>query len=172
MRILVVEDEPTVAAALERGLAAEGYDVDLASNGDDGLWMGLEHVYAVIVIDLMLPGRNGYQVCRELRSSGVSTPILILTAKGGEYDEAEGLDAGADDYMTKPFSLVVLSARLRALLRRRPVLAHRVQVVADLEIDFDGRRCHRAGTAIDLTHREFALLETLARDPGTVRSKP
>lgn len=172
MRILVVEDEPAVSAALERGLAAEGFDVDIVDNGDDGLWMGIEHEYAVIVLDLMLPGRNGYQVCEELRRQGVTTPVLMLTAKSGEFDEAEGLDAGADDYLTKPFSFVVLAARIRALLRRRAEPKANVKVVGDLTIDFDRRRCQRGDTAVDLTHRELSLLEVLARDPGVVCSKP
>lgn len=173
MRILVVEDEPTVALALQRGLAAEGFGVDVADNGDDGLWMATEHDYAAIVLDIMLPGRNGYQVCADLRAAGDYTPVLMLTAKAGEYDEAEGLDTGADDYLTKPFSFVVLVARIRALLRRGPSThADAIQVVGDVEINQDRRCCRRGGQDIDLTPREFALLETLAGDPGHVCSKP
>ena len=118
MRVLVVEDDEVVAKALQRGLGAEGFDVDVASDGDTGVWMATEHEYAAIVLDVMLPGRNGYKVCAGLRGDGIETPILMLTAKSGEYDEAEGLDAGADDYLTKPFSFIVLAARIRAILRR------------------------------------------------------
>ena len=118
MRILVVEDERTVASALRRGLHAEGYDVDIAENGEDGLWRAQEGSYDAILLDVMLPKLNGYKVCKTLRDEGNWTPVLMLTAKDGEYDVAEGLDTGADDYLTKPFSFVVLTARLRALLRR------------------------------------------------------
>lgn len=171
MRILVVEDDPTVAAALERGLVAEGFDIDIASDGDTGLWMAAEHAYAAIVLDIMLPGRNGYRVCADLREQGVETPILMLTAKAGEHDEAEGLDAGADDYLTKPFSFVVLAARVRALLRRATPRQSVIQLVGDLAIDFDRRTCERDGLEIPLTSREFTLLEVLARQPGAVSSK-
>jgi len=171
MRILVVEDDTAVSAALHRGLAAEGFDVDVADDGDTGLWMATEHGYAAIVLDVMLPGRNGYRVCADLRGQGIDTPILMLTAKSGEYDEAEGLDAGADDYLTKPFSFIVLAARLRALLRRTGPRQSVLQAVGDLEIDFDRRTCHRNETEITLTAREFALLEVLARQPGAVTSK-
>ena len=116
--MLIVEDEKKVAAAVRRGLEAEGFAVDVALTGTDGLWMATEHPYDVIVLDIMLPGLNGYKVCEQLRDAGNWTPILMLTAKDGEYDHAEALDTGADDYLTKPFSFVVLLARLRALLRR------------------------------------------------------
>ncbi len=172
MRILVVEDDPVICAALQGGLAAEGFDVDLASDGDTGLWMGLEHTYAAIVLDVMLPGRNGFRVCADLRAGGVDTPILMLTAKSGEFDEAEGLDSGADDYLTKPFSFVVLAARIRALLRRGGPRQSVVQVVGDLEIDYNQKRCRRGTTTdIALTGREMTLLEVLARQPGDVWSK-
>ncbi len=171
MRILIVEDDEVVAAALKRGLSAEGFDVDVANDGDTGVWMGTEHAYGVIVLDVMLPGRNGYRVCADLRGAGIETPILMLTAKSGEYDEAEGLDAGADDYMTKPFSFVVLAARIRALLRRSGPRQAVVQVVGDLEIDFDRKSAQRNGETIELTNREFNLLEVLSRDPGSVCSK-
>ena len=125
MRVLIVEDEKKVAAAVRRGLEAEGFAVDVALTGTDGLWMATENRYDVIVLDIMLPGMNGYKVCEQLRDAGNWTPILMLTAKDGEYDQAEALDTGADDYLTKPFSFVVLLARIRALLRRtgrsRPV---------------------------------------------------
>lgn len=171
MRVLVVEDDEVVAAALQRGLGAEGFDVDLATDGDSGVWMATEHEYAAIVLDVMLPARNGFRVCADLRAQGNETPILMLTAKSGEYDEAEGLDAGADDYLTKPFSFVVLAARLRALLRRSGPRRAVLQMVGDLEIDFDRKIARRRGRDIELTHREFTLLEVLARQPGTVCSK-
>lgn len=171
MRILVVEDEPNVASALKAGLSAEGFDVDIANDGDTGLWMAREHEYGVVVLDIMLPGRNGYQICATLREEGDHTPILMLTAKDGDYDEAEGLDTGADDYLTKPFSFIVLAARIRALLRRGQSTPRDVQVVGDLVIDRDRRRVCRGDHEAELTHREFALLETLASDPGRVWSK-
>ncbi|MGZ0193322.1 MAG: response regulator transcription factor [Acidimicrobiales bacterium] len=171
MRILVVEDEPNVASALQAGLSAEGFDVDIAADGNTGLWMAREHDYTVVVLDIMLPGRNGYQICTTLREEGNNTPILMLTAKDGDYDQAEGLDTGADDYLTKPFSFVVLTARIRALLRRGQSTPRDVQIIGDLEIDRDRRRIRRGDHEAELTHREFALLETLASDPGRVWSK-
>ncbi len=171
MRVLVIEDDEVVAQALERGLGAEGFDVDVANDGDTGVWMATEHEYAAIVLDVMLPGRNGFRVCADLRADDVDTPILMLTAKSGEYDEAEGLDAGADDYLTKPFSFVVLAARLRALLRRSGPRQAVVQVIGDLEIDFDRRIATRDGQTIELTNREFTLLEVMARQPAVVCSK-
>lgn len=167
----MIEDDDVVAAALRRGLEAEGFDVDHAADGDTGVWMATEHDYAAVVLDVMLPGRNGFRVCSDLRADGIDTPILMLTAKSGEYDEAEGLDAGADDYLTKPFSFVVLAARVRAMLRRAGPRQAVVQVIGDLEIDFDRRLARRAGVDIELTNREFTLLEVLARQPGTVCSK-
>ena len=125
MRILVVEDESTLAESLKRGLGAEGMNVDVASDGEAGLWHARENAYDVIVLDIMLPKVNGYVVCRTLREEGHDTPILMLTAKTGDLDEAEGLDIGADDYVTKPFSMVALSARLRALVRRMPFAIRR-----------------------------------------------
>lgn len=171
VRILVVEDDPTVATALERGLQAEGFDVDRAEDGDTGYWLATEHHYGAIVLDVMLPKRNGFRVCADLRGVGVETPILMLTAKDGIYDEAEGLDAGADDYLAKPFSFVVLTARIRALLRRPGKRRTAVQVVGVLEIDVEARVCRCDGAEITLTHREFALLEVFARQPGVVCSK-
>jgi len=171
MRILVVEDEPNVASALKAGLSAEGFDIDIATDGDTGLWLAREHDYAVIVLDIMLPGRNGYQICTTLREEDDNTPILMLTAKDGDYDQAEGLDTGADDYLTKPFSFVVLTARIRALLRRGHSTPRDVQIIGDLEIDRDKRRIRRGDHEAELTHREFALLEALASDPGRVLSK-
>lgn len=171
MRVLVVEDEKRLAWSLRVGLEAEGFAVDVAGDGVDGLWMARENDYDVIVLDLMLPGINGYKVCSTLRGDGDWTPILMLTAKDGEWDQVEGLDTGADDYMTKPFSFPILVARLRAVARRgareRPV-----QLVAgDLRIDPAARRVARGDTVIELTAREFALLEFLARNAGDVVSK-
>ena len=166
-----MEDEPNVASALEAGLSAEGFDVDVANDGDTGLWLAREHDYGVVVLDIMLPGRNGFQICATLREEGDTTPILMLTAKDGDYDQAEGLDTGADDYLTKPFSFVVLTARIRALLRRGHSTQRDVQIVGDLEIDRDTRRVRRGDHEAELTHREFALLETLATNPGQVLSK-
>ena len=172
MRILVVEDEPNVAAALDAGLSAEGFDVDVATDGDTGLWMARENDYELLVLDIMLPNRNGYVICATLREEGDETPILMLTAKDGEYDEAEGLDTGADDYLTKPFSFVVLLAHIRALLRRGPGRKNRdILAIGDIEIDRASRRCRRGQLDVKLTHREFALLETLAAHPGAVCSK-
>jgi DNA-binding response OmpR family regulator len=171
MRVLVVEDEVGLARALQRGLTAEGFTVELAHTGIDGLHLATENAYDVVVLDIMLPGLSGYEVCRRLRARDRWMPILMLSAKDGEYDEADGLDVGADDYLTKPFSYVVLVARLRALLRRgapeRPV----VLSAGDLELDPAGRQVSRAGAAIDLTPREFGLLEYLLRRPDEVVSK-
>lgn len=175
MKILVVEDERALASALRRGLRAEGYDVDIANNGDDGLWMARERNYDAMVLDIMLPGRNGYQVCRDLRDEGNWVPILMLTAKDGEFDEAEGLDTGADDYLTKPFSFVVLVARLRAMLRRG--VADRTggcadsYQVGDLRLDPIAHRCWRGESEISLTAREVAVLGFLMRQSGAVVSK-
>lgn len=171
VRVLLVEDEERLAATVQRGLEAEGFTVDVAHDGVDGLWRAREGSYAVIVLDIMLPGMNGYRVCRTLRDEGVATPILMLTAKQGEYDEAEALDTGADDYLSKPFSFVVLVARLRALLRRAPQLRPAVLEVGDLHLDMAARRCERGGTAIDLTPRELSLLEALLRRAPDVAPK-
>ncbi|MCP3988343.1 MAG: response regulator transcription factor [Actinomycetia bacterium] len=171
MRLLVVEDELTMAESLKRGLEQEGFAVDLAHTGVDGLHLAREVSYDAIVLDLMLPGLNGYRVCRTLREEGNWTPILMLTAKQGDLDEAEGLETGADDYLTKPFSFVVLVARLRALLRRadnsQPV---RFQA-GDLSLDVDARTARRGGTMIELTAREFSVLEQLMRSADAVVSK-
>jgi DNA-binding response OmpR family regulator len=171
MRILVVEDEEHLAAAIADGLTAEGFDVDVAHNGPDGLWRAREGSFDAIVLDVLLPGMHGYKVCRTLRDEGVWTPILILTAKDGEYDEAEALDTGADDFLSKPFSFVVLLARLRALIRRGAPPRPTVLTVGTLELDPGARRARRDGTDIRLTAREFALLEFLIRKDGNVASK-
>lgn len=171
MRILVVEDERTVASAVQRGLRAEGFDVDVADDGDHGYWMATEGGYDAVILDVMLPGRNGFQVCRDLRAAGSAVPILMLTAKGGEYDEAEGLDTGADDYLTKPFSFVVLTARIRALLRRGRADDANTFEVGDLRLDPVRHRCSRGGTEIELTAREMAVLGLLMRRAGDVVAK-
>jgi DNA-binding response OmpR family regulator len=171
VRILVVEDERELAEILRRGLTAEGYSVDVAHDGQQGLEQARFDEYAAIVLDLMLPRLNGFQVCAALRREGNTTPILILTAKDGDYDQIESLDTGADDYLAKPFSYPVLVARLRALLRRGPATLSRVLTVGDLAIDSVTRTCHRAGTAVALTPREFGILELLAGRPGVPRTK-
>ena len=171
MRVLIVEDEVALARAVQDGLQAEGYDVDVVHDGNDGLWRAREGSYDAIVLDILLPGMNGYKVCRTLRDEGVWTPILILTAKDGEYDEAEALDTGADDFLSKPFSFVVLLARLRALFRRGAPPRPAVLEVGPLRLDPGTRRAERAGESIKLTAREFALLEYLVRKDGNVASK-
>jgi two-component system OmpR family response regulator len=171
MRVLVIEDEVRQAAAVKRGLEAEGFAVDVATNGVDGLWMATEQTYDVIVLDVMLPGLNGYRVCAELRERNVATPILMLTAKDGEFDEAEALDTGADDFLSKPFSYVVLVARLRALIRRGGSDRAPVLVVGDLTVDVSGRSCTMAGTPVALTPREFAIIEYLLVHQGEVVAK-
>jgi len=156
--VLVVEDERRVATALRRGLEREGFAVDLAADGVDGLWMATEQAYDAIVLDLMLPGLNGDEVCRKLREADVWTPVLVLTAKDGELDEAEALDGGADDFLSKPFSYVVLVARLRALLRRgqreRPVVLD----LGGVQLDPASHRVRRDDVELELTAREFAVL--------------
>ncbi len=171
MRVLVVEDEKKVAAAVRRGLEAEGFAVDVALTGTDGLWMATESTYDVIVLDIMLPGMNGFDVCAKVRDAGIWTPILMLTAKDGEYDQAEALDTGADDYLTKPFSFVVLLARIRALLRRSGRWERVIHQAGDLSVDPATHRCTRAGVDVKLTAREFAVLEFLIRRRGEVVSK-
>jgi two-component system OmpR family response regulator len=171
MRLLVVEDEKKLAMSLKRGLEVEGFAVDVALTGTDGLWMATENPYDAIVLDLMIPGINGYRLCGKLRDAGIWTPILILTAKDGELDEAEALDTGADDFLRKPFSHVVLVARLRALLRRgqpeRPVEL----AAAGLRLDPAQRLCWRDHDEIELTAREFSVLEYLMANAGHVVSK-
>jgi two-component system, OmpR family, response regulator len=171
MRVLLVEDEAGLADSIVRGLAAEGFEVEAVHDGLEGLWRAREHRYAAVILDIMLPGMNGYQICRTLRAEGVWTPILMLTAKDGEWDEAEALDTGADDFLSKPFSFVVLVARLRAILRRGAAPRPAVLEVGDLRLDPATREVHRDGSPIDLTAREFALLEHLMRRVGDVVSK-
>ena len=171
MRILVVEDESKVAQAVRDGLRAEGYDVALASTGDDGLAFARAQPFDLIVLDLMLPGRDGLDVLAELRRAGDATPVLVLTARDTVTDRVSGLDAGADDYVVKPFAFAELLARVRALLRRgRPDLPSGVSI-ADLQIDPVARRATRGGRVLPLTAREFTLLEFLVRHQGQVISR-
>jgi len=171
MRVLVVEDEERIATALERGLGAEGFAVDVAATGTDGLWRARHETYDAIVLDIMLPGVNGYTICKTLREEDNWTPILMLTAKGGEYDQAEGLDLGADDYLVKPFSYVVLLARLRALMRRGKPERPTVIELGDLVVDPATRQVRRGENEIRLTAKEFSVLEYLARRAGEVVAK-
>jgi two-component system, OmpR family, response regulator len=171
MRILVVEDELKMASLLRRGLVEEGHAVDVARTGDDALWMAGAAEYDAIVLDLMLPGVDGIDVCRRVRESGVWAPVLMLTARDGVDDRVAGLDAGADDYLAKPFSFAELLARLRALVRRGGVERPAVLEVGDLRLDPATRQVWRGPTEIKLSAKEFALLETFMRRPGQVLSR-
>jgi DNA-binding response OmpR family regulator len=171
MKVLLIEDDAKIANAVARGLEAEGFTVEVSGDGDDGLWRATEFSYDVIVLDILLPGRNGYRVCADLRAAGDWTPILMLTAKDGDLDEAEALDSGADDYLVKPFSFAVLVARLRALLRRAGARDPTPTQVGDLRIDPAARRAWRGADEIELTTREFDVLEFMVRRAGAVLSK-
>ena len=171
MRLLLVEDEERLAAALRRGLGAENFAVEVAPDGITGLRRALAEAYDVIILDVMLPGISGYSVVRQLRAARVWTPVLMLSAKDGEYDQADGLDEGADDYLTKPFSFVVLVARLRALIRRGARPRPAVLRAGAVALDPATRAVTVGERPIDLTSREFALLECLLRRAGTVVSK-
>ncbi|MDP2181703.1 MAG: response regulator transcription factor [Actinomycetota bacterium] len=171
MRILVVEDEVRLSAYLKRGLEAEGFAVDVAQTGTDGLWMATEQPYDAIVLDIMLPGMNGYKVCESLRKADNWVPILMLTAKDGEYDEAEALDTGADDFLSKPFSFVVLLARLRALMRRGSPERPAILGVGTLTLDPSTHEVKRGDTQVEVTPREYSLLEYFMRHPGDVLPK-
>lgn len=171
MRVLIVDDEVDLSESLRRGLSNEGFVVDVANDGVTGAWMAQENPYDVIVLDLMLPGKNGYTILREIRAAKNWTPVLMLTAKDGEYDEADAFDLGADDYLTKPFSFMVLVARLRALIRRgapeRPVNI----TVGSLEMDPARHKVTRHGTPIELTAKEYVILQYLMQNADTVVSK-
>jgi two-component system OmpR family response regulator len=171
MRVLIVEDEPKMANLIRRGLTAEGMAVDLAATGDDAVWMGAATEYDAIVLDVMLPGRDGFEVCERLRADKVWSPILMLTARDSVADRVAGLDRGADDYLTKPFSYAELLARLRALVRRgRPERPAQLEA-AGLRLDPATRRVWRGDDELALSAKEFALLETMMRRPGQILSR-
>lgn len=171
MRVLLVDDEKRLVDAMKRGLRREGFVVDSAADGEAGLRLAEENEYDAIILDIMLPGRNGFQICADLREAGIWTPILILTAKHGDFDHAEALDTGADDFLTKPFSFVVLIAHLRAVIRRASRVRPTVLAVGDLRLDPARHRCWRGEAEIELTPRQFALLEFFMTHPGEVLSK-
>ena len=171
MRVLVVDDEVRLADGVRRALEAEGFAVDVAHNGVDGLWRARETRYDVIILDLMMPGMSGWKVCEALRADENWTPVLMLTAKDGEWDQVEALESGADDYVTKPFSFAILVARLRALIRRGAVERPTVLEAGDLRLDPAARRVWRGDVEIALTSREFAVLQHLLRHRGQVLSK-
>ena len=171
MRVLVVEDEERMASLLRRALEEEGHAVDVARDGPEGVWLATENPYGAIVLDLMLPGFDGFEVCRRLRAAEVWVPVLMLTARDEIGDRVRGLDAGADDYLVKPFSLLELAARLRALARRddrvRPVLL----TAGDLKLDPAGKRAWTGELELDLSPKEFSILELFLRNPGVVLSR-
>jgi DNA-binding response OmpR family regulator len=171
MKLLLVEDDKKIATTVKRGLEAEGFTVEVAFDGEDGLWRAREGSYDLLILDILLPGRNGYQICAELRGAEIWTPILMLTAKDGDLDEAEALETGADDYLTKPFSFPVLVARVRALLRRAAGRNPAPVAVGDLRIDPGRRRVWRGDVEVELTTREFDVLEFLVRRAGQVLAK-
>ncbi|MDQ4118499.1 MAG: response regulator transcription factor [Actinomycetota bacterium] len=171
MRVLLVEDEKPLAELVRRGLAGEGHDVEVTHDGNSGLQAALSGRHDVILLDIMLPGISGYRILQHLRGAAVWTPVLMLTAKDGEYDEADAFDLGADDYLTKPFSFVVLQARLRALVRRAGEAAPAVLRVGDLTLDPSTHRVHRGDVEISLTPREFGVLEHLMQHTGQVVTK-
>jgi two-component system, OmpR family, response regulator len=171
MRVLVVEDQPKMAALLRRGLVEEGHGADVAGQGEEALWLAEAHEYDAIVLDVMLPGLSGFETCRRLRNSGVWTPVLMLTARDSVDDRVSGLDAGADDYLTKPFSLAELLARLRALARRGDVERPTELVVGDLRLDPASRRVWRGTVEVQLSPKEFALLELFLRHAGSVLTR-
>ncbi len=171
VRVLVVDDDADLARALKRGLEGEGFAVDVAADGTDGLWRATETAYDALVLDVMMPGMTGLELCATLRSDGIWTPVLVLTARDGEQDEARALDIGADDFLAKPFSLVVLLARLRALLRRGATERPSVLRAGDLELDPATHLVRRGDQPVELTPRQFALLELFLRRAGEVLSK-
>jgi two-component system OmpR family response regulator len=171
VRVLVIEDEARLAEVVARGLREEGYAADIAGRGEDALWMAQAAAYDAILLDVMLPGADGFEVCRRLRELGVWSPVLMLTARDAIEDRVGGLDAGADDYLVKPFSFEELLARLRALVRRAPGARPAVVVVGDLRLDPAARRAWRGEIELDLSAKEFALLELFMRRPGKALSR-
>ena len=171
MRVLVVDDEVRLADGLRRGLEAEGFSVDVAHNGVDGLWLARENEYAVILLDVMLPGMSGYSVCRALRDEENWTPVIMLTAKDGVWDQVEGLDTGADDYLTKPFHLAELKARVLAVFRRKTLGAGSVLTYKEIEIDLNGRNVSINKTPVTFTKKEFDMLLYFIANKGKVVSK-
>jgi DNA-binding response OmpR family regulator len=171
VKLLVVEDDRKIATAVKRALETEGFTVDIAYNGDDGWWMATESSYDLLVLDIMLPGRSGMQLCRDLRAAGDWTPVLMLTARTGERDETGALEVGADDYLTKPFSFPVLIARIRTVLRRSKRRETVPSSVGSLCVDFVARRVWSSGTEVELTRREFDVLEFLVRRTGEAVTK-
>src|SRR5262249_8022383 len=171
MRVLVVEDETRMARLVKRGLEEEGHAVDVAADGPEGLWLATENRYAAIVLDVMLPGFGGFELCRRLRAAGVWAPVLMLTARDAVGDRVQGLDAGADDYLVKPFSLLELAARLRALARRDDRARPAVLAEGDLRLDPASRRAWRGGAELRLSPKEFSLLELFLRHPGVVLTR-
>lgn len=171
MRILLVEDDPSLAELVRRGLAADGFCVDVQHTGPDGLWAATEHAYDAVVLDIMLPGLNGYDVLKGIRKAESWVPVIMLTAKDGDLDEVDAFDLGADDYLTKPFSLAVLSARLRALIRRGAPARPVALTVGNLVMDPGSGQVRRGDTTVPLTAKEFALLEYLMRHAGDIISK-
>jgi two-component system OmpR family response regulator len=168
VRVLIVEDEVKMAGLIRRGLRDDGMAADVAIKGEDALWMAAATEYDVIVLDVMLPGMDGFEVCRRLRADGVWAPVLMLTARDAIEDRVQGLDTGADDYLVKPFSFAELAARLRALARRGPIERAPVMLAGDLHLDPSSRRVWRADADISLSPKEFALLETFMRRQGQV----
>jgi two-component system, OmpR family, response regulator len=171
VRVLIVEDEIKMASLIRRGLRGEGLSADVAIKGEDALWMSQSSNYDVIVLDVMLPGIDGFETCRRLREEGVWAPVLMLTARDAVDDRVAGLDGGADDYLTKPFSFAEMLARLRALARRGPIERPAVLEVGDLRLDPAARRVWRGDTEVSLSAKEFQLLETFMRHPGEVLSR-
>src|SRR5215469_11712572 len=171
MRVLVVEDETRMARLLKRGLEEEGHAVDIAADGPEGLWLATENDYAAIVLDVMLPGFDGFELCGRLRAAGVWVPVLMLTARDSVADRVRGLDVGADDYLCKPFAFDELLARVRALVRRRDRAADLTLAHGDVSVDLVAQRARRAGQVLDLTAKELALLTFFLRHPGQVLSR-
>jgi two-component system copper resistance phosphate regulon response regulator CusR len=171
MRVLLVEDDPRIARFVSQGLREQAYAVDVTADGDDALYKAAVNDYDALILDVMIPGRDGFEVCRELRATGSSVPVIMLTARDAIQDRITGLDTGADDYLTKPFEVAELLARLRALLRRGHVVRPASILIADLVIDTQAHRVTRGGRLIELTAKEYALLEYLAREQGRVLSR-